>query len=341
MMFKSNNRLRLIITGCCAAAFFASSFGMNGASVSADEPADKANNMLENLKKRNAEERWQRVKRLYPSEQSVARPNSPAQLSSDQAAGLSGSDLPPSPEQTTLIPRLAAFPVDASNDWVLPNPQTLQNLAEPLPDIVPSPEPIERTTPSNVRPTRAPVSVAAQEPRKPDETLEIDRESGKQEMAELNREHVVRERKISDINPFYDRDRDDDMRKFAQEKSKEFDFSIKHTPFVERNFPLIAMTWEPSNFYYYPLYFADPALERYGHEHHPILQPFASIARAGVQAAFLPYQMVIDPICEEVYALGYYRPGDCTPKLHYQVPLNPEAAVVQAGFVTGLYFIIP
>jgi len=39
--------------------------------------------------------------------------------------------------------------------------------------------------------------------------------------------------------------------------------------------------------------------------------------------------------------LGYYRPGECSPKLIYQVPLNLEAALVEAGALTGVYFLFP
>ena len=101
------------------------------------------------------------------------------------------------------------------------------------------------------------------------------------------------------------------------------------------------MAWEPTNFYYYPLYFADPALERYGHTYHPVVQPVASLARAGVQFVLLPYQMTITPPCKQEYPLGWYRPGECAPKLHYQIPLNAKAAVVEAAVVTGLFFAIP
>ena len=149
------------------------------------------------------------------------------------------------------------------------------------------------------------------------------------------------DRMIGSINPYYDRDRDRDIREFAMEKGKEFKIPFKSKTYEERSFPLITMAWEPTNFYYYPLYFADPALERYGHTYHPIVQPVASLARAGVQFVLLPYQMTITPPCKQEYPLGWYRPGECAPKLHYQIPLNAKAAVVEAAVVTGLFFAIP
>jgi hypothetical protein len=60
-----------------------------------------------------------------------------------------------------------------------------------------------------------------------------------------------------------------------------------------------------------------------------------------VQWAGLPYQMVIDPPHCCVYPLGYYRPGECSPKLIYQIPFNFEAAAVEAGAITGVYFLFP
>ena len=101
------------------------------------------------------------------------------------------------------------------------------------------------------------------------------------------------------------------------------------------------MPWDAPNYFHYPLYFEDPALERYGHTQHPLVQPIASIGRFGVQLLSMPYQMTIDPPCREVYSLGWYRPGECAPKLHYQIPLDAKAAVVQVATVTGLVFLVP
>jgi hypothetical protein len=98
--------------------------------------------------------------------------------------------------------------------------------------------------------------------------------------------------------------------------------------------------WQASNICYQPLYYEDPQLERYGHSYPFFVQPFA-IGRMTIQAAGIPYQMVIDPCWSSVYPLGYYRPGECSPKLIYQVPLNLEAALVEAGALTGVYFLFP
>ena len=66
-----------------------------------------------------------------------------------------------------------------------------------------------------------------------------------------------------------------------------------------------------------------------------------SAGRVGTQLIGLPYQMTIDPIQKKMYALGWYRPGECAPHKHYQIPLSARAAAVQGGVVTGLIFLIP
>ncbi len=150
-----------------------------------------------------------------------------------------------------------------------------------------------------------------------------------------------RPRQIGDISPRYDVSIDQDIRKFAQEQAVQYGVSLGHGAYPPRVFPGTVYQWEPSNFYHYPLYFEDPQLERYGHTYGCIAQPIASLARFSGQLVLLPYQMTLDPICTKQYTLGWYRPGECAPKLHYQFPLNAHAAAVQAAVVTGIFFAIP
>jgi len=110
-------------------------------------------------------------------------------------------------------------------------------------------------------------------------------------------------------------------------------------PFIPRNFAHIHYCWEPTNMYHNPIYFEDVPLERYGHTRHYLIQPVFSGAKFAVQLLGLPYQMTIYPICSRQYTLGYYRPGECAPFKYYQIPLNACAALVEAGFVTGGYFL--
>jgi hypothetical protein len=119
------------------------------------------------------------------------------------------------------------------------------------------------------------------------------------------------------------------------------ELGLGHGEYRERELAPSTFTWAASNLWHYPLYFEDPALERYGHTYPDCIQPFASVGRFSAQLAGLPYQMAIDPICKRRYTLGWYRPGECAPKLHYQVPWNTQAAAVQAGVMTGLFYAFP
>ena len=110
-------------------------------------------------------------------------------------------------------------------------------------------------------------------------------------------------------------------------------------PYIYRNFALMHYCWEPTNLYHNPIYLEDVPLERYGHTRHYLIQPFFSGAKFFVQLLGLPYQMTLYPVCSRQYSLGYYRPGECAPYKYYQIPLNAEAALVEAGFVAGGYFI--
>ena len=101
------------------------------------------------------------------------------------------------------------------------------------------------------------------------------------------------------------------------------------------------LQWAPTNMYHNPLYFEDPALERYGHTYHPLIQPFASSGRFATQLVGLPYQMVLHPVHSKEYPLGYYRPGDYAPKKLYQIPFNEEASLMQIAVVAGLILIFP
>jgi hypothetical protein len=111
--------------------------------------------------------------------------------------------------------------------------------------------------------------------------------------------------------------------------------------YVVRQASPAVLQWAPTNMYYHPLYFEDPSLERYGHTYHPVVQPFASAGRFATQLVGLPYQMALHPVHSREYALGYYRPGECAPKKHYQIPFNEEAAIVQAAAMVGFFLIFP
>ncbi len=120
-----------------------------------------------------------------------------------------------------------------------------------------------------------------------------------------------------------------------------FNEKLDQGEYIARQTSPAVLQWAPTNLYHYPLYFEDFALERYGHTYHPVVQPFASAGLFATQLAGLPYQMTLHPVHSHEYALGYYRPGECAPKKHYQIPFNEEAAVVQAAAIVGFFLIFP
>jgi len=121
----------------------------------------------------------------------------------------------------------------------------------------------------------------------------------------------------------------------------DFDTKLDNGEYVARATSPTVLQWAPTNFYHYPLYFEDPSLERYGHTYHPLIQPFASTGRFATQLVGLPYQMTLHPIASREYALGHYRPGECAPKKHYQIPFNEEATLMQVAIIAGLIIVIP
>ncbi len=112
-------------------------------------------------------------------------------------------------------------------------------------------------------------------------------------------------------------------------------------PYQPRMYSPTVYAWAASNICYNPLYFEDPQLERYGHAWPFFVQPLVSTARFTVQAIGIPYQMTLNPPCSAVYPLGFYRPGEYSPKQIEQIPWNTEAALVEAAAVTGVFFLFP
>lgn len=126
-----------------------------------------------------------------------------------------------------------------------------------------------------------------------------------------------------------------------QQLPQDFNDKLTRGEYVARQPSPTVLQWAPTNFYHYPLYFEDPALERYGHTYSPLVQPFASTGKFAVQLVGLPYQMALHPVTSRQYALGYYRPGETAPKKLYQIPYNTEATLVQTAAVIGLFLILP
>lgn len=154
-------------------------------------------------------------------------------------------------------------------------------------------------------------------------------------------------RRIDEIVPESTRMNDTDIRVYATMKAGQVvdhngdKLDVFQETYVQRDFVPTVFQWEAPNQTYYTPYFEDIVAERYGHTYPFVVQPFVSAARFGGRLVTMPYQMALDPPWCERYSLGYYRPGEVTPKLTYQIPWNAKAAAVQAATVTGLFFAIP
>ena len=106
-------------------------------------------------------------------------------------------------------------------------------------------------------------------------------------------------------------------------------------PMGERNWEPQGFNWTASAACSKPLYFQNIQLERYGHSRGPILQPILSAAHFFGNAAIYPYKSGIHPPNECMYALGYYRPGDCAPWLREPFPISVKGAASQAVSAVG------
>ncbi|HVJ85853.1 MAG TPA: hypothetical protein VM452_09435 [Caulifigura sp.] len=160
-------------------------------------------------------------------------------------------------------------------------------------------------------------------------------------------------RSISEINPSYDYDpegknpcehlcpRDPRLCPGESKEDCPLEEDLAELTPADRMFPDMTYMWCASNLYHNPLYFQDVQLERYGHvKCNEVTQSFVSVGKFGVQLIGLPYQMALDNPHDRRYALGYYRPGDCSPRLHYRVPLNARAAAASAPVYAGAVLLL-
>ena len=111
--------------------------------------------------------------------------------------------------------------------------------------------------------------------------------------------------------------------------------------FEPRRFATTTFTWKAAGYCHKPLYFEDWQLERYGHSHGPLADPFFSAAHFFTTLPVLPYKMGVELPWECVYPLGYYRPGDCAPWMVPAIPISCRGMAVEAATVTGLVFLLP
>ena len=108
-----------------------------------------------------------------------------------------------------------------------------------------------------------------------------------------------------------------------------------------RRFATTMFTWKAAGYCHKPLYFEDWQLERYGHSHGALADPFFSAAHFFVTLPVLPYKMGVELPWECVYPLGYYRPGSCSPWMVPAVPISLRGFAVEAATITGIVFLMP
>lgn len=323
-------------------------------STFAEEAGRAAVTPLEQLKQETAQQRWERLKAKYqpmtvdpaaPVANTAARPGSvhPIPESTDSngwgpTRPITAPPLPDGTEEPAWVK--TAAPVEAVAEPVAQAPQvaarpTAIPVRQPISVPVPAPAPVaDVLEPVELRAVDQISTIAAQsEPGLPPMPA-----TGTNPMDPVVRRAV---RQMNEINPFYDKMVDEDIREYANDRAAEYDVKFGAEDYQPRMFADTAATWEPTNYYHYPLYFEDATLERYGHTYPFLIQPVVSGAKFTGQLLALPYQMTLDPINKPKYALGWYRPGECAPKLKYQIPWNAQAAAVEAATVTGLIFLIP
>jgi hypothetical protein len=99
--------------------------------------------------------------------------------------------------------------------------------------------------------------------------------------------------------------------------------------------------WVASNMAHQPLYWDDQPLERYGQSVLPLAQPVLSGVHFFATFPVIPYEIGLDGTYDLIYTLGYYRPGDCAPPTLQWLPFQWDAAILEAGTMTGLIFLAP
>ncbi|MEK6262707.1 MAG: hypothetical protein AABP62_29265 [Planctomycetota bacterium] len=131
---------------------------------------------------------------------------------------------------------------------------------------------------------------------------------------------------------------------------------ICHSFGDSRPWMLTSCEWEAPATRHLPLLFEEPNLERLGYTHRchldfcgyetrpriaECLQPLVSGAHFFGTIPIVPYLWGYQSPCEPVYTLGVDRPGSPVCYRKHKIPRSLKGAVYQAGFVTGLVFLIP
>lgn len=325
--------------------------GAAGWLAAAPASAGDADSPLSRLQQRSGDERWQELR--SKTQTAPATTPLPAALA-PRAPGSSLIDAArsaPSPQSRPEAPTRELQPVesDESRTQIVSTP-TLDDSAfdEPAQPFEPAPLLRQDTPAPEDFPRPLPSRAALLE----SEEAAISMQDLPAETAPAARTFALRP--ITDIQPFFDYSPtgEDPCKHLCPLRDglcppdpdnlcpEPFEMSMAGSP--ERFFPHLEYYWSASNLYHNPLYFENPALERYGHVHfNDCVEPAYSMARFGAQFIGLPYQMALDHACRRQYSLGWYRPGDFAPKLIYQPPLNARAAGTAAVAYTGLFLLVP
>lgn len=112
-------------------------------------------------------------------------------------------------------------------------------------------------------------------------------------------------------------------------------------PFEGRHWSSNTFFWKATSLCHKPLFFENQQLERYGHTHGPIMQPLHSTAHFFTSLLLVPYNAGINPPNECLYALGFYRPGDCAPWLKDPFPISMQGARNQGRLLGILIPVLP
>ena len=99
-------------------------------------------------------------------------------------------------------------------------------------------------------------------------------------------------------------------------------------------------SWEAPALAHGPIYFQDVNLERYGYSH-GALQPFYSGFHFLSHLLVFPYLVGAYPQCDDIYTLGYYRPGSCAPYQHSRPRFSVRGLMFEGGAAAGMAYGYP
>lgn len=121
-----------------------------------------------------------------------------------------------------------------------------------------------------------------------------------------------------------------------------------------RPWMLASYEWDAPATRHLPLFFEEPNLERLGYTNRcylrsrgtgprtaECLQPLVSGLHFFGSIPFVPYIWGYQSGCEPVYTLGVDHPGSPVCHRKHHIPLSLRGSLYEAGFVTGLVFLIP